>query len=363
MYAKRLASLREVLQEHKYDALFITKDTNRRYLSGFQGSTGTLLVTQHAALMLTDFRYRLQLEKEAPLFTLREVSNEVPVLKLLANLIVELGLRQIAFEADHLTVAQHQKLSALLGESGLDAACLIPAEGLVEKLRAVKDVTEIAKLRRAIALTDAAIEAVMRDLHPSQTESQVAWMLEVAMRERGAERLAFPVIVAAGPRSAMPHARPSAEPLGEGRPIVIDMGGVFEGYHADLTRTIILGEPDARFWQVYGLVLAAQQKAIAGIRPGMQGQAADALARDYLTAHGFGEEFGHGLGHNVGLEIHEGPSLARTKEDVLQIGNVFSVEPGLYFADWGGVRLEDLVLLQAQGCEVLSQTAKLKPPQ
>ncbi len=363
MHAKRLASLREMLQEHKYEALFITKDTNRRYLSGFQGSTGTLLVTQDVAFVLTDFRYRLQLEKEAPLFTLREVSNEVPVLKMLANLVTELDLRQIAFEADHLTVNQHQKLGEIFSEKGLDPACLKPTEGLVEKLRAVKDATEIAKLRRAIAITDAAIEAVTRDLNPNYTERQVAWMLEVAMRERGAERLSFPIIVGAGPHSAMPHARPSEEPLGEGRPIIIDMGGVFEGYHADLTRTIVIGEPDARFWQIYGLVLAAQQKAIAGIRPGMQGQAADALARDYLKAHGFEEEFGHGLGHNVGLEIHEGPSLARKKEDVLQVGNVFSVEPGLYFTDWGGVRIEDLVLLQAQGCEVLSQTAKLKPPQ
>jgi Xaa-Pro aminopeptidase len=186
-------------------------------------------------------------------------------------------------------------------------------------------------------------------------------MLEVAMRERGAEGVSFPIIVAAGRKSAMPHAEPGDEPLGSGQPIVIDMGARYAGYHADLTRTVVLGTPDERFRQIYNTVLDAQQHAIRELRPGLSGPEADALARSKIEAAGFKEAFGHSLGHGVGLHIHEGPSLSQSSKHTLRAGNVFSVEPGIYLDDWGGIRIEDLALLHEHGCEVLSQAPKMQP--
>jgi len=187
-------------------------------------------------------------------------------------------------------------------------------------------------------------------------------MLEVAMRVGGAEAVAFPIIVAAGPNGAQPHASAGDTPLGSGRPIVIDMGARVDGYHADLTRTIVLGEPDARFRELYAIVRDAQARTIAGLRPGLPAHEADALARDYIAAAGYGEHFGHGLGHGVGLNIHEGPSLRRSatgSSAPLRPGMVTSVEPGIYLEGWGGIRIEDLVLITEGGCEVLSQAPKL----
>jgi Xaa-Pro aminopeptidase len=186
-------------------------------------------------------------------------------------------------------------------------------------------------------------------------------MLEVAMRERGAEGVSFPIIVAAGRKSAMPHAEPGDEPLGSGQPIVIDMGARYASYHADLTRTVVLGTPDERFWNIYSIVLDAQQHAIRELRPDMSGPDADALARSKIEAAGFDEAFGHSLGHGVGLHIHEGPALSQSSKHTLRAGNVFSVEPGIYLDDWGGIRIEDLVLLHENGCEVLSRAPKMQP--
>ena len=193
-----------------------------------------------------------------------------------------------------------------------DAVELVPTEGLVEGLRAAKDDEELAVLRRAIAITDEAMEGVVSRLRPEHTERQTAWMLEQELRERGAEGVSFPIIVAAGPNAALAHYAPGDVSLGKGRSIIIDMGGVLEGYHADLTRTVVLGKPDQRFGEVYGTVLEAQQRAIAGMRPGVLAHEVDSLARDHIAAAGHAEHFGHGLGHGIGLDVHEGPFLRWT---------------------------------------------------
>jgi len=361
---QRIARLRAALRERELPGLLVTAPANRRYLSGFSGSAGALLVSAEAALLFTDSRYLIQAGREAPAFTLRELVNPGrPLSALLAEAAAELHLGQIGVEADNLSLATYRQLVAAL--EGADVA-LVPSGGLVEQLREVKDAEEVALLRRAIAITDAAIAAVLPELRPELSERQAAWMLEVAMRERGAEAASFPVIVAAGPNAALPHARPGDDLLGSGRPIVIDMGARLAGYHADLTRTIVLGEPDARFWEVYTTVLAAQRAALAGLRPGISGADADALARDVIAAAGFGDFFGHGLGHGVGLDIHEGPSLRRAAPNAprpaLQPGMVTSVEPGIYISGWGGVRIEDLALITPGGCEALSQAPKLQAP-
>ncbi len=356
---QRMESLRQHLHEQSLEALLITDSANRRYISGFSGSSGILLVSQDHALVLTDFRYRARVAQEAPSFTLHEIQRNQTWFDLLPDILANLGLLQIAFESNHLTVAQHQKLTnTLQTEDGTPTVELLPINGLVETLREVKDEDELVTLRRAIAITDAAIEAVIPELQPHHTERQAAWMLEVAMRERGADSIGFPIIVASGTNAALPHASPGDAPLETGCPIIIDMGAVYQGYHADLTRTIVLGEPDARFREIYAIVLEAQQHAITHIRPGMTGKEADAIARDRITKAGYGEAFGHGLGHSVGLEIHEAPSLKVLGEKPLRAGNVFSIEPGIYLDGWGGVRIEDLVLLHEEGGEVLSLAPK-----
>lgn len=356
---QRIKDVRLLMREQEIEALLVTTPPNRRYLSGFSGSAGSLLITATHALIFTDFRYRVQVEREAPSFTLHEVSHTNTLSHIIPRMAAELGVQQIAFESQNMTVATHQRLVAEMARNpDYPAPTLHGVEGLVEILREVKDSDEIVALRQAIEITDSALAAVLPHLRPDQTERQAAWMLEVAMRERGADRVSFPIIVAAGTNTAMPHARPGDSLLGSGCPIVIDMGACLNGYHADLTRTVVLGEPDTRFWTIYHTVLEAQQRAITAIRVGITGAEADAIARDAISAAGFGDAFGHGLGHGVGLDIHEAPRLGPASENTLCAGNVFSVEPGIYLEDWGGVRIEDLVVLHETGCELLSQAPR-----
>lgn len=358
---QRINRLRAALAEKGLPALLVGAPSNRRYVSGFSGSYGWLVVTDKQAFILTDSRYRLQSAQEAPGLTLREIvspGKAMPVL--VKEIAAELGLSVLGFEAAHMSVAEHSRVAAALG-SGVE---MVPTESLVEGLREIKDAAELAALRKAIAITDEVIEAVTPQLRPDHTELEAAWMIEKAMRERGASAPSFSIIVAAGPNAAQPHHHPGDERLGEGRSIVIDMGALVDGYHADLTRTIVLGTPDQRFWDIYDIVLAAEQKAIAGVRPGIRAHEVDALARDHIAAAGYGDCFGHGLGHGVGLDIHEGPSirwvLPGDTSAPLQPGMVTTIEPGIYIADWGGVRIEDVVLVTEDGSETLSKAAKLR---
>ncbi|NTV62423.1 MAG: aminopeptidase P family protein [Oscillochloris sp.] len=362
MLPSRLSALRALLVARKLPAMLVSGAANRRYLSGFSGSNGALFITPSDAILFTDGRYTIQAGREAPDFTLREISYPDRTLPdLVAEAVSAFGLSLLAFEAAHMSVASHFGIARACFDTGVE---LEPVEGLVESLREVKDANELVALRRAAAITDAAIMAVIPQLQPEQTERQAAWMLEVALRERGAEALSFPIIVAAGPNSALPHASPGDEPLGTGRAIIIDMGAVVAGYHADLTRTICLGEPDTRFHEIYRTVLNAQQRVLDQLRPGLRCNATDTLAREQIAAAGYGDAFSHGLGHGVGLDIHEGPSLRRSGSGQaesgprLDAGNVVTVEPGIYLEGWGGVRIEDLVLINEAGCEVLSTANK-----
>ena len=355
---QRLVALRATLQAQELSALLVDSEADRRYLSGFSGSNGALLISADAAFLFSDFRYESQAASESPAFTFRLIDIEHPLPKLIAAAAEEFGFAKIGFDPQSVSYAQHQALAKACEE----ITALVPVGGLVLGLRAVKDDFELERLQRAIAITDAAITAVVPQLQSTMSERQAAWMLEVAMRERGAEAAAFTIIVAAGPNAALPHARPGDGLLGEGRPIVIDMGAKVEGYHADLTRTVILGEPDEQFRRIYGIVLEAQRRAIAAVRPGVTGIAVDAAARDYIEEQGYGDYFGHGTGHGVGLVIHELPAIRRLaagqQGPVLQVGNLFSVEPGIYLPEWGGVRIEDLVLVEAESAKVLSGAAK-----
>ena len=357
MMHQRLSRLREALSERRLDALLITGVANRRYLSGFSGSAGSLLVTADRALLISDFRYVTQAAQEAPDWEFRLLPSGATISVLVPGLLRELGVKRAGFEAADVSVALFSALQNELREAGY-AVEWLATEGLVEQLREVKDENELELLRRAIAITDDAFAAVRAILRPEMREREAAWELEKAMRERGAENIAFEVIVAAGTNGARPHAKPGDGQLGTGRAIVMDFGARLGGYHADMTRTVVLGEAGDRFWNVYNTVLRAQQAAEDGLRVGMSGRAADSLARDLITDAGFGQEFGHGLGHGVGLQIHEGPRLAQHSELPLPAGAVFSVEPGIYLPDWGGVRIEDLVLLNDGGAEILTRSSK-----
>ena len=348
---RRLVVLRRKLAEHDLDAILITQPENRRYLSGFTGSAGVLLISQEQAIIATDFRYYEQVAREAPGFQLARIEKKF--VDILPHLVAQVGAKRVGFESAHLTYDQYQEWAKVA--EGFE---LVPTKELVEKIRAVKDEDELEKIRRAVALADQALAYVLDIIEPGMTEKEVAWELESFMRTHGAEKVAFDLIVASGPNGALPHATASERAIRADEPIVMDLGCVVEGYHSDMTRTICLGQPDERFREVYELVLSAQLAAEEAIRPGMTGREADAIARKVIEEAGYGEQFGHGLGHGVGLAIHEKPTLGKLSEDVLEPGMVFTVEPGVYIPGWGGVRIEDLVVLREDGVEVLTQASK-----
>ncbi|MGC8827037.1 MAG: M24 family metallopeptidase [Anaerolineae bacterium] len=352
MIPDRLARLRQKMQELGVDTFMVTQPENRRYLSGFTGSAGVLFITQKASLIAADFRYYEQSQQEAPLFELVKIEDKFE--ELLPRVLERLGSRKVAFEGDHLTYDAYSTYRQAIPEQ----IELVSTKDVVRWLRAVKEPEEIATIRKAVALTDRAFDILREMMRPGMIERELAWKLEQEMRQAGAEKLSFDVILAGGPASAMAHAKASERPLQAGQPIVIDTGCMWQGYCSDLTRTVILGEPDERFMEIYGIVQQAQERAEANIRAGMKGSEAHALAEEVIERAGYGDAFGHGLGHGVGLAIHELPVLSPLSDHTLEAGMVFSVEPGIYISGWGGVRIEDLVLLTEQGVEVLSQAKK-----
>jgi len=357
---ERLQRLRTRLPDLEADALLVSQPENRRYLSGFTGSAGYLLITPREAVLATDFRYVEQAGQQAPLYRVVRIGADP---SWLADLARDLGLRRIAFEAHHLTVAQHRAFAEALKRAfPQDGPALVGTMGVVERLRAVKEPGERARIERACEIADRALLEVAEALRPGMTEREVAWRLERRMRELGAEAVAFEVIVASGPHSALPHHRPTDRPLREGEPIVIDLGARYEGYCSDMTRTFCLGEPDETFRTIYDTVLSAQLVALATLRPGMTAGEADALAREVIQRAGYGERFGHALGHGIGLAVHEHPRLGPGSQDPLEPGMVFTVEPGIYLPGWGGVRIEDTVLLEGEGVRPLNRVPKHEHP-
>jgi Xaa-Pro aminopeptidase len=347
----RLTKLREALTTEGLDAILITQPENRRYLSGFTGSAGVLLISQEQAVLATDFRYYEQVDKQAPNFRLAKITDKFKTL--LPELVHEVGAKRVGFESAHLTVDQYKEW-----EEVAEDFKLVPAKELVEGIRAVKDENELSKIKNAIALADQAIAHIVGFIEPGMTEKEVAWELEVFMRTHGAEKLAFDLIVGSGPNGAMPHATVSERVIQAGEPIVMDLGARIDGYNSDLTRTVCAGRPDDKFKEIYDIVLEAQLTAEQSIRPGMTGKQADSIARKVIEEAGHGEHYGHGLGHGVGLAVHEKPGVGRLSEDVLEPGMVFTVEPGIYLPGWGGVRIEDIVVMREDGVEVLTHASK-----
>jgi Xaa-Pro aminopeptidase len=347
----RVDALLAALAERELDALVVSNLVNVRWLTGFTGSNATAVVGPAQRRFVTDFRYLTQAAEQLDDEWEREISSDL--LKRVAERLPE-GRLRLGFDDAHLTVKQHAQLAGHVG----DDVELVAAGGVVEALRAVKDPAEIDAIRAAARLADAAFEEVVGAGIVGRTERAVALDLEIAMRRRGAEAPSFAPIVAAGPHGALPHAVPRDVPIPAGTLVVIDWGAQLGGYASDCTRTVATGELDPRDHAVYALVLRAQETALAAVRPGPTGQEVDAIARAVIDEAGHAEHFGHGLGHGVGLEVHEGPRLSKIGHDTLAAGNIVTVEPGVYVPGAVGVRIEDLVAITADGHEVLSGLPK-----
>lgn len=347
---ERVERLQEKLRRQPLEALLITHLANRRYLSGFDGSSGVLLVGPERCFLVTDFRYREQAEQQAPHCIVRPWQDDLP--KSLAPLLAEAGWKQLGFEKKDLTYALYQELS-----DGLDTV-LVPVDGLVEALRMVKDEAEIEIMKNGAACLDLAFSHILTLLKPGLTEEEVSVELEFFLRRLGAEGSSFRFIVASGERGAMPHGVASAKKLAAGELVTMDFGAVFESYTTDMARTVCLGKPDSRQEAIYEVVREAQRQAAAALKPGMTAKEVDAVAREIIKEAGFADQFGHGLGHGVGLETHELPLLSFRSEAVLEAGMVVTVEPGIYLPGWGGVRIEDMMLITASGAESMTHSAR-----
>ncbi|MCL2679719.1 MAG: Xaa-Pro peptidase family protein [Dehalococcoidia bacterium] len=349
----RLKKLRTALSEKGIPAILISQSQNRRYLSGFSGSAGYLLITSSGQKLATDFRYVEQARQQAPHYGLFEIRGSLS--NWFANFIVGLESDELYFESEEVSFDRYTQFKNILTPLGIE---LKPCAGLVEALRAIKESGEIALIERAVGISDAAIEHIRETAKPGMTELEIAWKIESYMREHGSEAVPFEVIVAAGLASALPHHSPSEREIETGEPVVIDIGARCSGYASDLTRTICFGKETAEFRRIYDVVLRAQLAAIDGIRAGMTGEEADAIARHAIAQTGYDNSFGHGLGHGIGLRIHESPRLGTLSKDILSDGMVFSIEPGIYIPDWGGVRIEDTAVLENGKIRVLSTARK-----
>jgi len=351
----RLSRLRAGFAARGIDAVLISQPENRLYLSGFDGSAGFLLITGERAVIATDFRYIEQAERQSPDYDIFQIKGARA--DWLSRLIATEKPQRLGVEAGHITLSLYQRLSDILKRER-PRLKLVAVDNLVEDLRAMKEPDEIALITEAAATADAAMKHIGDIIDVGMTEQQIAWEADKFIREKGGEPPSFETIVAAGPNAALPHSKPSSRPIQEGEPIIIDMGARSGGYASDMSRTFCLGAPDGRFTEVYNTVLAAQLAAIDGIEEGMTGHQVDRIARVVIEKTGYGEAFGHGLGHGVGLAVHEAPRLGPNSKERLASGMVLTIEPGIYLSEWGGVRIEDLLVLDSGTVRVLSRADK-----
>ncbi len=351
MIRDRLVKLRGGMAADGLDGLLVTDRINIRYLTGFTGSYAVLLITGDTAFLLTDSRFVEQASAESPGFAIETIEDGW--VSSAADLIRRLDVRRVGFEGAALSYADWRSLS-----EGLPGGELLSADDLIGPLRMVKEECEIALIREAAGIADLTFEYIAGVLKPGLREREVALEIECFMRKHGADKEAFDTIVVSGPRSALPHGEATDKVICAGELVVLDLGARKQGYHSDITRTVLLGEPDARQQEVYDVVAEAQQRAIASMRPGLLGREVDAIAREYIAGRGYGDYFGHGLGHGLGLSVHDGRILAKKSEIALEPGMVVTVEPGIYIPGWGGVRIEDDVLVTESGHEVLTHSPR-----
>jgi Xaa-Pro aminopeptidase len=352
-FEQRRKKLARAVRSVGADAVLITNFKNVTYLTGFTGDDSYLLVGRDLEVLVSDPRYTQQLEEECPGLELAIRTPTMTAIEMAASVVTRAKLQSLAVESASLTLSHFDQIDTLLPK-----VTLVPSTGLVEQQREIKDREEIAEIREAIRLSEQTFGVIRAALRPEQTEREIAFALEHQIRLFGGAGCAFPPIVAVGPRAALPHAVPTEQRVGDGDLLLVDWGATARLYRSDLTRVLVTGKISPKLERIYGVVLNAQRQAIAAIRPGARMCDVDAAARGFIADAGYGKQFGHGLGHGFGLEIHESPRLAANQERPLQAGMVITIEPGIYIPNWGGIRLEDDILVTPDGGEVLTSVPK-----
>ncbi len=351
MIDQRIKKATGLLRKNSLDAVIVTEINHVHYLSGFTGSNGIVVLAPSKAYFLTDFRYGVQARKEVKgcqiITASRQLVTELPQLPVFAK-----GAR-VGIEGDFISLTMFDKIKELLPEMTFK-----PVSGLIESLSVIKDSDEIGRIRKAVRIADRAFADTIRLLKPGVKEKDIALEIEYKMRKLGAENASFETIVASGQRSAMPHGRASERKLRKGDFVTLDFGCLYQGYASDITRTVVLGKATERQKKIYNTVLAAQKASCKAVKPGMACSRVDGVARDIIMKAGYGDNFGHGLGHGVGLLVHDRPILSPQSTDVLEPGMVITIEPGIYISNWGGVRIEDDVLVTLNGGQILSKSPK-----
>ncbi|WP_449536913.1 Xaa-Pro dipeptidase [Ferdinandcohnia sp. Marseille-Q9671] len=346
----KLEKLRESFSDYGINGLLVTNSYNRRYITNFTGTAGVALISEDSAIFITDFRYVEQASEQVKEFEI--VQHSGPILEEVAKQAEKMGITKLGFEQDDLTFSTYSAYESVV------KAELVPVSGAIEKLRLIKSESEIKILKEATEIADAAFTHILNVIRPGITEIEVSTELEFFMRKQGAVSSSFDTIVASGIRSALPHGVASEKVIETGDFVTLDFGAYYKGYCSDITRTVAVGNPSDELKNIYNIVLEAQLRGMAGIKAGITGKEADALTRDYITEKGYGEYFGHSTGHGLGMEVHEQPSLSVRSDTVLEPGMIVTVEPGIYIAGLGGVRIEDDTIVTKDGNESLSFSTK-----
>ncbi|WP_164668641.1 M24 family metallopeptidase [Virgibacillus doumboii] len=347
---EKLKKLRKSLGENELDAILITSSINRRYITGFTGTAGAVIVTRNDARFITDFRYIEQANEQATGFTV--VEHKQAIHQEIADQLKQLNVKRLGFEKDHVTFSAYETY-----KNAFDVD-LVPVSGVVEELRLIKSEEELTILIQAAKIADDAFEHIKGFIKPGVKEIDVSNELEFFMRKQGATSSSFDIIVASGYRAALPHGVASDKKIESGELVTMDYGALFNGYCSDTTRTVAVGDINDELKTIYNTVLEAQLRGVDGVKPGMSGIEADALTRDYIKEKGYGDYFGHSTGHGLGMEVHEGPGLSFRSDKKLEPGMVVTVEPGIYVPNVGGCRIEDDIVITETGNERLTKASK-----
>ncbi len=345
--------VRGILDELKLDAVLVSDGYNMRHISGFTGATGYLVISQKSLSLLTDSRYTIAAKEQASEFDVLEVSGSKGYIEFVNEIIERDGIKTLGFEGTHMRYASYARLS-----EQLKCKKFTPIKDELTRLRRIKTPEEIEKLRMAEHIGDIAFNEILDHIKPGATELEIAAKLEYIMKCNGAENLSFDTIIASGLNSAKPHAEPGNKKIENGDFVTMDFGCMYQGYHSDMTRTVVCGKASKKQREIYDIVYKAQTTVLETLKPGLPGKAYDKIARDIITEAGYGDYFGHSLGHSVGLEIHESPNFAAKCEDIILPGMVITDEPGIYIPDFGGVRIEDMILITEDGCENFAHSKK-----
>lgn len=347
----RINKIRKVMQKKNMEAFIVNNNSNCFYLSGFTGSSCMLLFTPDNNYFITDFRYRDQAKSEIEGYKIIEINNKK--LEKIYELLKKENIKKLSFEACEVTFAEYEKY-----KDKFNTIELIPVKNVIQDLRIIKEENEIEKIKEAVKIADKAFLHIINYIKPGVRERDLALELEFFMKKKGGKKNPFPFIVASGVRSALPHGVAGNKKINKGELLTIDFGTVYENYCSDMTRTIVVGKPTKKQKKIYNLVLKAHMEVINRIRAGMSCKEADALARNIIDNAGYKENFKHGLGHGLGIEVHEQPKVSYKQENILKENMVITDEPGIYISQWGGVRIEDDIVVKKEGCQVLNNTSK-----